>query len=61
MTFDGVIGGEQPLQFTEACHRPQPASYSIEQFTKGKSEQVGDAAVDSVPDIGDDNPCTAAP
>lgn len=61
MTFDGVIGGDHALQFTEGCHRPQPASYSIEQFTKGKSEQVGDAAVDSVPDIGDDNPCTAAP
>lgn len=60
LTIDGVIGGDEALKFSAECHRPQPASYSIELFTKGESKQVGDATVKTVPDIGDDNPCAGA-
>jgi branched-chain amino acid transport system substrate-binding protein len=49
------------MRFTEKCHRPQPAAYSIEQFTNGKDKQIGTHAVQSIPDIGDGSPCSGKP
>ncbi len=50
-----------PMQFTAKCHRPQPAAYSIEQWTNGKDKQIGTAAVKSIPSIGDGSPCSGTP
>ncbi len=49
------------MRFTEKCHRPQPAAYSIEQFTNGKDKQIGTHAVQSIPSIGDGSPCSGTP
>jgi branched-chain amino acid transport system substrate-binding protein len=49
------------MKFTAKCHRPQPAAYSIEQFTSGKDKQIGTWAVQSIPDIGDGSPCSGKP
>lgn len=54
-TFGGKVA------FTSKCHRPQPAIYTVEQYTGGKDKQVGTVAVKSVPNIGDGSPCTGAP
>ena len=45
------------MSFTETCHRPQPAAYSIELYTDGVNTQVDTWAAQSIPDIGDGNPC----
>jgi len=45
------------MHWTDTCHRPQPPVFSVEQFTDGKSKQIGTQAVTSIPDIGDGNPC----
>jgi branched-chain amino acid transport system substrate-binding protein len=49
------------MKFTQKCHRPQPAAYSIEQFTNGKDKQIGTHAVQSIPNIGDGSPCFGKP
>jgi branched-chain amino acid transport system substrate-binding protein len=49
------------MQFTAKCHRPQPAAYSIEQWTNGKDKQIGTHAVQSIPSIGDGSPCGGKP
>lgn len=49
------------MKFTPTCHRPQPAVYSIEQWTNGKDKQIGQWKVQSIPDIGDGNPCKGKP
>jgi branched-chain amino acid transport system substrate-binding protein len=49
------------MKFSQKCHRPQPAAYSIEQFTNGKDKQIGTHAVQSVPNIGDGSPCSGKP
>jgi branched-chain amino acid transport system substrate-binding protein len=49
------------MKFTQKCHRPQPAVYSIEQFTNGKDRQIDSWKVKSVPDIKDGSPCSGAP
>src|SRR3989475_2589852 len=49
------------MKFTQKCHRPQPAAYSIEQWTNGKDKQIGTHAVQSVPNIGDGSPCSGKP
>src|SRR5919198_651678 len=49
------------MKFTEKCHRPQPAAYSIEQWTNGKDKQIGTHAVQSIPNIGDGSPCSGKP
>src|SRR5947209_8058433 len=49
------------MRFTEKCHRPQPAAYSIEQFTNGKDKQIGTHSVQSIPNIGDGSPCSGTP
>ncbi len=54
-TFAGKVA------FTSKCHRPQPASYTVEQYTNGKDRQVGTVAVKSIPNIGDGSPCTGTP
>ena len=51
-----LTSGKQAV-FTSKCHRPQPATYSIEQFTKGESKAVGQWSVKQIPDLGDANPC----
>jgi branched-chain amino acid transport system substrate-binding protein len=55
VTVKTLIG--EDASFTAECHRPQPATYSVEQFTDGKSKQVGKVTVQGVPEIGDKNPC----
>lgn len=50
-----------PMKFTENCHRPQPAVYSVEEFQNGVNTQVGEARVTSIPDIGDGSPCSGTP
>jgi branched-chain amino acid transport system substrate-binding protein len=47
-----------PMKFTATCHRPQPAAYSIEQWTNGKDRQIGTWKVSKIPDIGDGSPCS---
>jgi branched-chain amino acid transport system substrate-binding protein len=47
-----------PMKFTAKCHRPQPAAYSIEQFTNGKDRQIGTWKVSQIPNIGDGSPCS---
>ncbi len=49
------------MKFTAKCHRPQPAAYSVEQFTNGVDKQIGTAAVQSIPNIGDGSPCSGKP
>jgi branched-chain amino acid transport system substrate-binding protein len=49
------------MKFTAKCHRPQPAVYSIEQWTNGTDKQIDSWKVKSVPDIGDGSPCSGAP
>jgi branched-chain amino acid transport system substrate-binding protein len=49
------------MRFTQKCHRPQPAAYSIEQWTNGKDKQIGTHAVQFVPTIGDGSPCSGKP
>jgi branched-chain amino acid transport system substrate-binding protein len=49
------------MKFTEKCHRPQPAAYSIEQWTNGKDKQIDRWKLKSVPDIGDGSPCSGTP
>lgn len=46
-----------PVRFTEECHRPQPASRWIVEYTDGKAAVVERYAVQSIPDIGDGNAC----
>jgi len=48
-------------KFTSKCHRPQPASYSIELFTNGANRQVGSQSVQFIPNIGDGNACRGKP
>jgi len=49
------------MKFTQKCHRPQPAAYSVEQFTAGKDKQIDTGAVKSIPNIGDGSPCSGKP
>ena len=49
------------MKFTSKCHRPQPAAYSVEQFTNGVDKQIGTQAVQSIPNIGDGSPCSGKP
>jgi branched-chain amino acid transport system substrate-binding protein len=49
------------MKFTAKCHRPQPATYSIELFTNGVDKQIGTHAVQSIPAIGDRSPCSGKP
>jgi branched-chain amino acid transport system substrate-binding protein len=49
------------MRFTEQCHRPQPAAYSIEQWTNGKDKQIATRALQQVPSIGDGSPCSGKP
>jgi branched-chain amino acid transport system substrate-binding protein len=50
-----------PMAFTETCHRPQPAGYSVEEFQNGVNTQIGTAVVQQIPDIGDGSPCSGTP
>ncbi|MFN8185719.1 MAG: ABC transporter substrate-binding protein [Gaiellales bacterium] len=50
-----------PMAFTEVCHRPQPAAFSVEEWQNGVNTQIGTATVSSIPDIGDGNPCAGTP
>src|SRR5262245_43785035 len=38
-----------PMKFTAKCHRPQPAAYSVEQWTNGVDKQIGTQKVQQVP------------
>jgi branched-chain amino acid transport system substrate-binding protein len=49
------------MKFTQKCHRPQPAAYSIEQFTNGKDKQIGTHSVKYIENIGDGSPCWGKP
>ena len=46
------------MHWTDVCHRPQPAVYTVEQFTNGQDTQFDNQAVASIPDIGDRSPCS---
>ena len=49
------------MKFTAKCHRPQPAVYSIEQWTNGTDKQIDSWKLKSVPNIGDGSPCSGTP
>lgn len=49
------------MEFTAKCHRPQPAAYSVEQFTNGKDKQIGTWKLQQVKSIGDGSPCSGKP
>jgi branched-chain amino acid transport system substrate-binding protein len=46
------------LAFTKKCHRPQPAVFTVEQYTGGKDKQIDTVHVKKVPSIGDGSPCS---
>jgi branched-chain amino acid transport system substrate-binding protein len=46
------------LAFSKKCHRPQPAVFTVEQYTGGKDKQVDTVHVKKVPSIGDGSPCS---
>jgi branched-chain amino acid transport system substrate-binding protein len=46
------------MAFTAKCHRPQPALYTVEQYTGGKDTQIDSTAVKKIPNIGDGSPCS---
>ncbi len=46
------------LAFTKKCHRPQPAIFTVEQYTGGKDKQIDTVSVKKVPSIGDGSPCS---
>lgn len=48
------------LKFTSGCHRPQPATFSIEQYTDGTAKQIDERAAEKIPDLGDGNPCAGS-
>ena len=48
------------LAFTAKCHRPQPAVFTVEQYTNGKDKQIDTVSVKKVPSIGDGSPCSGA-
>jgi branched-chain amino acid transport system substrate-binding protein len=48
-------------KFTSKCHRPQPAIYTVEQFTNGVAKLIGKVSVKKVPNIGDGSPCAGVP
>jgi branched-chain amino acid transport system substrate-binding protein len=50
-----TFGGN--MAFTSKCHRPQPAIYTVEQYTGGKDTQIATTAVKKIPNIGDGSPC----
>jgi branched-chain amino acid transport system substrate-binding protein len=50
-----------PMAFTENCHRPQPAGYSVEEFQNGVNTQIDTVVVQQIPDIGDGSPCSGTP
>ena len=54
-----TFGGKE--SFTSKCHRPQPAIYTVEQYTNGKDRQIDTVSVKKVPEIGDGSPCTGVP
>ena len=49
------------MAFTAKCHRPQPAIYTVEQYTNGKDTQISTASVKKIPNIGDGSPCAGVP
>lgn len=49
------------MTFTPECHRPQPAVYSIEQWTNGKNEQIDEWTVEEIPELDEGNPCEGEP
>ena len=49
------------MKFTAKCHRPQPAAYSVEQWTNGVDKQIDTIKVQQVPNIGDGSPCSGKP
>lgn len=49
------------MAFTSKCHRPQPAIYTVEQYTNGKDKQIGTWSTQKVPTIGDGSPCAGVP
>jgi branched-chain amino acid transport system substrate-binding protein len=54
-----TLNGKQ--QFTSKCHRPQPATYTVEQFTNGQGKLIDSVSVQKVPNIGDGSPCSGVP
>lgn len=54
-----TLNGKQ--RFTDKCHRPQPAIYTVERFTKGQGKLIGSVSVKKVPNIGDGSPCIGTP
>ena len=51
MTLSGKVA------FTAKCHRPQPASHVVEQYTNGKAKVLQRWFVKKIPTIGDGSPC----
>jgi branched-chain amino acid transport system substrate-binding protein len=49
------------MKFTAKCHRPQPAAYSVEQWTNGVDKQIATVKVQQVANIGDGSPCYGKP
>jgi branched-chain amino acid transport system substrate-binding protein len=50
-----------PMAFTDVCHRPQPAAFSVEEFQNGVNTQIDTVVVQEIPDIGDGSPCSGVP
>ncbi len=50
-----------PQRYTQKCHRPQPATHVIEQYTNGKGRAIDVWPVRFVPNIGDGSPCWGKP
>jgi branched-chain amino acid transport system substrate-binding protein len=60
-TMGPVQGVNSKFQFSEKCHRPVGQSRIVIEWTKGEGEFVTQLAPESIPDIGDSNPCAGKP
>jgi branched-chain amino acid transport system substrate-binding protein len=47
-----------PVRFTSECHRPQPGTHVVVEYTDGKAKVLTTWTVKQIPDIGDGSACS---
>lgn len=47
-----------PVRFTPECHRPQPGTHVVVEYTDGKANALTTWTVEQIPDIGDGSSCS---
>ena len=56
-TMDPVEGFTGAVQFTPDCHKPVGRELPLVRYSGRKAEEVARTAAESIPDIGENNPC----